>query len=326
MTSPSLTCARTVAALGLGLLLGACSRSEPELLGTLEWDRIAVLAEASEPVLSWQVQEGALVQAVAVLLELDPRRLQAQEAQAQAQWAAAQARLDELVQGARSETLSAARAQLARAQAAGTEAEQEYRRVAELKRRQLIAQQALDQAQSARQQALAATQVAEAQWQELARGTRREQLVQASAQADAARAQLELLRLSRERLTVKAPRAGRVDALPFKPGDQAPLGATVASLLVGDAPYARVFIPASQRAGLKMGDTFQVTVQGVATPFQARLHSLRSEPSFTPYYALQGDDASRLAYRAELRLEGEAARRLPAGLPLRARRQNTHQD
>jgi HlyD family secretion protein len=92
------------------------------------------------------------------------------------------------------------------------------------------------------------------------------------------------------------------------------------SLLVGDAPYARVYIPASQRTRFELGDTLRVTVQGVAQPFTATLSSIRSEASFTPYFALSGDDASRLMYRAELRLHSEEARRLPAGLPLSAER------
>ena len=53
---------------------------------------------------------------------------------------------------------------------------------------------------------------------------------------------------------------------------------------------------------------------------RARVRSIRSEAAFTPYYALTGDDASRLMYRAELVLQGEAARQLPAGLPLSAER------
>jgi HlyD family secretion protein len=92
------------------------------------------------------------------------------------------------------------------------------------------------------------------------------------------------------------------------------------SLLIGDAPYARVYIPASQRTRFELGDTLRVTVQGVAQPFTATLSSIRREASFTPYFALSGDDASRLMYRAELRLQGEGARRLPAGLPLSAER------
>ncbi|MDV3443958.1 hypothetical protein R0G64_31825, partial [Pseudomonas otitidis] len=37
------------------------------------------------------------------------------------------------------------------------------------------------------------------------------------------------------RLTLRAPRDARVDALPYKPGDQPPAGAELASLLVGEA-------------------------------------------------------------------------------------------
>ena len=64
------------------------------------------------------------------------------------------------------------------------------------------------------------------------------------------------------------------------------------------------------------GARFEVRVEGVATPFGATLRSIRSEPSFTPYYALAGDDATRLVYQAELVLEGGAE--LPAGLPVTA--------
>jgi HlyD family secretion protein len=59
-----------------------------------------------------------------------------------------------------------------------------------------------------------------------------------------------------------------------------------------------------------------VHVEGLPKPFAATLRSISSEPSFTPYYALAGDDASRLVYRAELVLDGGAD--LPAGLPLTA--------
>ena len=42
---------------------------------------------------------------------------------------------------------------------------------------------------------------------------------------------------------------------------------------------------------------------------------IRSEPVFTPYYALVGEDAARLSYLAEIQLGADAAT-LPAGLPL----------
>jgi hypothetical protein len=43
---------------------------------------------------------------------------------------------------------------------------------------------------------------------------------------------------------------------------------------------------------------------------------IRSEPAFTPYYALTGRDAARLSYLAEVELDASAAA-LPVGLPAR---------
>ena len=122
--------------------------------------------------------------------------------------------------------------------------------------------------------------------------------------------------MSRAHLEIRAPRAGRVDALPFKAGDQPPIGASVASLLVGSAPYARVFVPTSSRVGMREGQKFLVRVQGSDHDLHATLRSIAREPAFTPYYALTGDDASRLVYRAEMVLTDPEAGNLPAGVPV----------
>lgn len=302
------------------MLLGGCDAGGEKLLGTLEWDRIGLPAETSETVIAWRVAEGERVEAGQPLLELDPRRQNARIAQASGEVEQAAARLAELSNGARSETIDAARADLARNRAELTDAERNFSRIAELYQRKQVAIAELDRARAARDQASAASRSAEAQLRELTNGTRPERLEQAAAVLDTARANLARLEVDRERLSLRAPRAGLVDALPFEVGDQPPAGAELVSLLVGEQPYARVFIPASIRAEIEVGDAMRVFVEGIEQPFAARVRSIRSEASFTPYYALTGDDASRLMYRAELVLEGEAARRLPAGLPLHAER------
>ena len=59
----------------LGALVASCSQEKnPPFVGSLEWDRVAVTAELSEPVLRWDVAEGDRVEAGAALLEQDPRR------------------------------------------------------------------------------------------------------------------------------------------------------------------------------------------------------------------------------------------------------------
>lgn len=302
-------------------LFAGCERPIDEaLLGTLEWDRIGLPSEASESILRWHVAEGERVEAGQLLLELDPRRQDARIAQARGEVAQAEARLSELSNGARRETIEAAQATLARNRAEQLDAERTFQRIATLYQRGQVAVAERDRARASRDQAQAATRNADAQLRELTNGTRPEQLEQAAASLAAARGNLARLQVDREHLSVRAPRAGRVDALPFKAGDQPPAGAEVVSLLVGDMPYARVYIPASQRARITLGDAMRVQVEGVEQTFAASVSSIRSEASFTPYFALSGDDASRLMYRAELRLQGAAARQLPAGLPLRAER------
>jgi HlyD family secretion protein len=308
------------------LLLAGCDQQASDVLpGTLEWDRLALPAEASDPVLRRAVAEGDRVAAGALLVELDPRRLDARVAQSQAEVELASARLRELSNGARLESIEAAQAVLASTRAKLIESERQYQRIVTLQGRDHAALAELDRARTARDQARAEQDSAAAQLRELTSGTRAEQLEQASAALASARAALNLQQLDRQRLNVHAPRAGRVDALPFKPGDQPAQGATVVSLLVGEAPYARVYVPASQRAKLAIGDRLQVRVEGIEQPFNAHVRSIASEASFTPYFALVGDDASRLSYRAELLLEGEQAQQLPAGLPLRAERVDDEQ-
>ena len=305
---------------GVLLLLGACARDDGQqaLLGTLEWDRIGVPAEVSEPITQILVREGDEVAAQQLLLTLDPQRVQAQVDAAQADVQRLTAALEELRHGARVETIEAARATLTRAQSTAANAKRARERAADLRSKGLIAQVDLDNADTALRQANADAANAQANLDVLLHGTRAEDIAQGEAALAQAQASLAQLKVTMQRLEVHAPRAGRVDALPFKLGDRPPLGAAVASLLVGGAPYARVFVPEPMRAGVQPGARFSVRVDGVAQPFTATLARIRSEASFTPYYALHGEDASRLTYRAELVLEGAAARQLPAGIPCQA--------
>ena len=290
----------------------------PPLLGTLEWDRIAVPAEVSEPITQILVNEGDQVTADQPLLVLDPRRIQAQFDAAQANAQRLNAALDELHHGARSETIDASRAALARAQTTASNAKIARDRAVAIRSKGLNSQADLDNAATALNQANADATAARANLDQLLHGTRSEDLAQGEAALTQAQAAAAQLQVTLSHLSVHAPRAGRVDALPFKLGDRPPAGAGVVSLLVGDAPYARVYVPEAQRVSLQQGARFTIHVDGAAQPFTATLARIRSEASFTPYFALSGDDASRLTYRAELVLDGDAARKLPAGLPCQA--------
>jgi len=300
--------------------LAGCSAGSapPPLLGTLEWDRIAVVAEVSEPITLITVKEGDRVDAGQLLMTLDPRRTRAQLDAAKADEERLTASLEELRHGARIETIDASRAALARAQATQVNAQLARDRAAEIRKKGLNSQADRDTANAALRQAVADTNAARANLDELLHGTRIEDIAQGEASLAQAHANVAQLAVTLERLEVHAPRAGRVDTLPFKLGDRPPQGASVVSFLVGDAPYARVFVPETQRARIQQGARFNVHVEGLDRTFTATTLRIAAEASFTPYYALTGDDASRLVYRAELGLDGAEAKDLPAGVPCQA--------
>jgi HlyD family secretion protein len=174
----------------------------------------------------------------------------------------------------------------------------------------------IDRARAAAGNAEGQVAAARATLDALVHGTRPEQIAQGEAALAAALAQAEAQKVLLGKLALVAPRAGRVDSLPYKLGDQAPVGAPLAILLAGDAPYARIYLQEPMRARVRVGDTVRVHVDGRDKAYVGKVRLVRSEPEFTPYYALVGEDAARLSYLAEVTLGPDAAD-LPVGLPVR---------
>jgi len=272
----------------------------------------------AEKIVRIDVREGQQVEAGASLMQLELTRGESQLAAAQAQARQSREVLAELRAGPREEDIAQARASLAAAQAQARDAQAYYARLEPLGQRQLVAAAEVDRARAAAANATAQVQSARAALLELERGTRTEQIAQGEAALAAAEAGAAVESATLDKLNLVAPRAGRVDSLPYRLGDQAPVGASLAVLLVGDAPYARVYVPQALRAAVKVGDSAQVFLQGQDKAYPGRVRMIRSEPVFTPYFALTGQDAERLSYLAEISL-GEEAAALPVGFPLQAR-------
>ncbi|MDR2213460.1 MAG: HlyD family efflux transporter periplasmic adaptor subunit [Pseudomonadales bacterium] len=297
------------------LLLSACSGDASSLaLGTLERDRLTLVATAAEIIVEQPVKEGNTVHKGEVIVQLDTTRQQAALAKAEADIAAQSALLDQLRNGARPEELAAAAARVDSARAALTQSEQNLPRVTDLVGQKLAAQAELDAARAARDGAAANLRDAEAQLALLRAGTREEQLRQAEAQLQALQALLNNAHLALDELTLRAPQDAILDSLPWETGERVNAGAVVAVLLGAGAPYARVYLPEPYRASMNVGASVQVLVDGVSEPFTGNVRWIALDPAFTPYYALSGGERARLVYLMEITLPPSAAA-LPAGLP-----------
>ncbi|HSN16983.1 MAG TPA: HlyD family efflux transporter periplasmic adaptor subunit [Gammaproteobacteria bacterium] len=266
-----------LAALTLGL--AACANKTPlPLTGTLERDRMELVAEAQEPIVQIAVHEGDQVKAGQVILQLDGSEAQARVDQAKA---------------ARDE----AAAHLPGADATFIRAQKDYDRSVALVQQHTRSQAELDQAREALDNARAARNAASA----------------ALAQAQAA---LDQAKISLDRLTVRAPRDATVDSLPYHLGERPPARAVVAVLLDASGAYAQVYIPEPLRARALAGTQATLTFDGVTKSYPGTLRFISQDASFTPYYSLTERDRSRLAYLAKVYLRPGDAAQLPSGTPV----------
>ncbi|MEX2206284.1 MAG: HlyD family efflux transporter periplasmic adaptor subunit [Myxococcota bacterium] len=302
-------------------MLAACGSDPADLpaVGTLERDRIELVAEANEPIVAIRVREGDSVVEGQVLLQLDDALLAAQRARGEAARDELRARLAESERGPRAERIREARARLARADSAVRNAQTDFARARALEQRAFESQARSDLLRARRDEAIARRDEYRAALEALERGSTSEELDQARGALAAAEAQVAEIGIRRARLEVRAPRAGRVDALPFERGERPPAGAVVAILLSSDPAYARVYVPEPLRARIASGSRARVQIAGLEGEFAGTVRMLSHEAAFTPYYALTQYDRGRLSYLAEIEIDGPAGRELPTGVPVEVR-------
>lgn len=296
--------------------LSGCEQKKLQALGTLEWDRVNGRAVASEPILEILARQGDLVSSGQPLLRLDGTLQQQRVTRLRASVQRAQWELRELENGFRSEQVAAAKAQLRAARQDRITREKEHQRQQKLLPSNLTSQQRADEVERAFKSAIAAEQVAQEQLSELQSGFRSEQLEQARAQLAAEQAELAYQQALLERYTIFAERAGRLDSLPFRTGDKPPAGAVLTTVLAGDSPWARVYLPEPWLSRLQVGSQVKVLVDGLEPPMAGRIRFISAQASFTPYFALSESNRSRLSFVTEVDILDDRALQLPLGIPV----------
>jgi HlyD family secretion protein len=277
-------------------LLTACSNEgdQREMHGTLERDRLELVAESHERIADVLVREGDRVPAGAVLLRQEAGTMQPRLDQARAALAEAERRLADAIEGPRQREIDEARAALAGAESSLETERREFERVDQLVERRLLSASSRDQARARRDAAVAARDQSRARLRLLQEGTRPEQVREAEAAVQRARAVLAELETSAALYEVRASRAGWIEAL----------------------PYARIHVPEPLRAGVTAGSRVAVSIDGVEGVLDGTVRFISAEAAFTPYYALTQKDRARLSYLAEIDIDDPRAATLPVGVPV----------
>lgn len=300
----------------LSMSLAACEKDAAmRVVGELTSDRIEIVVESNEPIIDLPILEGSAISRDQVLMQQFPARSSARYDEAAAALAETEARLAELVRGPRSEQIAAARANVDGAIKELRFRESEHQRILALHAKRLASTEARDTAIAALDAANSTLEVQRARLQEHLAGTTIEELNQAEAVVDQARARLRVAAIDLQQLTLRAPQDGILDSRLFEVGERPRIGDTALVLLGGEQVHARVFVPEALRASIREGSQAILHVDGITESIAGRVRWIANEPAFTPYYALTEHDRGRLSYVAKIDIN-ETRARLPDGLPV----------
>jgi HlyD family secretion protein len=181
-------------------------------------DPVALAFETSGRITTVDVDEGDAVHAGQILARLDDRLPRARLAAAQAQLAAAAARYQLARRGPRHEDLEAARAEADAASAEAAHRGAERVRSEKLGESGALASSTVDADDAASKVASATATAATARYQSLARGTRSEQIAEAAAAVDAAKAEVDAATVALDQTLLRAPHDGVILRRLAEPG------------------------------------------------------------------------------------------------------------
>jgi multidrug resistance efflux pump len=171
-------------------------------------DPVALAFEAGGRIATIDVDEGAFVHSGQTIARLDDRLARARLAAAEATVAQAEARFALAKRGPRGEDIAAAKAEADAAAAEAVHRASEQERSERLGQTGAVASATVDSDEAAARVAHANADAATARYQSLAKGTRGEQIAEAAAALDAARADAEAARVALDQTILRAPHDG----------------------------------------------------------------------------------------------------------------------
>ncbi len=309
---------------------GNGNSSHPRATGYVEATEVRVAPQVGGKVLEVAVDEGARVQAGALLARIDPADLQLARNRALAERDVADAQLRLLEAGARREDVAQAQAQMAAAEAEVRAARAELDSAsADLVRfESLLAANAgsrkqRDDAATRREQAAAKvtgaedrTRAAREAWERLKAGARRQEIDAARARVAATQAQIATLDKNIGDTTLLAPTGGIVTTRLIDPGETIAPGTPAVVITDLDHAWANVYVEEPLVPRIKLGDRAQV-ITDAGNRLEGTVTFISPRAEFTPRNVQTASDRAKLVYRMKVTVDNRSGVLKP-GMPVEA--------
>lgn len=292
------------------------------LYGNVDVRQVSLAFNASERIGKLLVQEGEHVKTGQLLGELDTRALALQLAQAQAQAKVREQALQRLQAGSRPEEVAQARAAVAAAEADASLAHEQLARLQAVHHStagRAVSRQDVDTATARDKVAQAQLDNARKTQQLVVSGPRSEDIAQARAQLEAARAETALLQHQLGEAQLKAPIDAVVRSRLMEPGDMASPQRPVYTLAITDPKWVRAYINEVDLGRIRPGMAAAVSTDSHPNEALAgRIGYIASVAEFTPKTVQTEDLRTTLVYELRV-LVDDKADRLRLGMPATVR-------
>ena len=293
---------RAFLAAAMALVVAACDRSPPPgYPGYVEADYIRVSAPLSGSLARLSVSRGDEVAANAPLFALESAQEAAARAEAEARMRQSEATLADLEKARRPPEIDAVRAQLAQAEAALKQSDNDLTRTQKLVADKFLPMQQLDSATAKRDSDRARISELRAQLALANLPARSDAIAAARAEANAARDSFAQAQWRLDQKTQTAPVAGAVYDTLYRPGEWVAAGAPVVSLLPPGNVKIRFYVPETDLAALRRGGAVNVRCDGCASPIAARIAFIAPQAEYTPPVIYSRENRSKLVFLVEAR-------------------------
>jgi HlyD family secretion protein len=272
-----------------------------KISGNIETTEVDVGFKISGRIVSRFFEEGDWVVQGKVLAKLDDEDLRNRIEVARATLKSAQARLNKLLVGSRPEEIKVAESNLHRAKFDLENKEAHYDRMKPLFERGVIPKETLDNAEAGFKIAKASYQNALESYLLVEEGPRKEDIEDARAQVDQARASLKLNETQISYTTLHSPISGVVLVKSGEIGEVVNPGTSIVTIANIENVWLKAYIPETDLSKVKWGQ--EVIVNTDLQPkkeYQGRISFISSQAEFTPKQIQTERERVTLVYRIKV--------------------------
>ena len=279
---------------------GLFSRKESaslELSGNVDIRQVDLAFRVGGRIRDIPFEEGARVEAGAVLADLDTRPLKDQLALADAQVAAAGAEFDKRRNGSRPQEIAQAAAMLADQRARLAKAQEDYERRKPLVATGAISRALFDSTEAEYHAAQAQVAAAEQALSLQRAGARREDIAAADAQRREAEAQRSKSLTDLDDAVIRAPNGGVILTRAREPGAIVQPGETVLTLTIDRPMRVRAYVAEADLPRIAPGMAVEMTVDGSSRVYHGVIGYISPTAEFTPKTVQTQSLRADLVYR-----------------------------